>query len=244
VKEGVRAVRFGLLVALSLGGMRDARAQAHPRSAMDSILAVCVAHDTSTRWREVSARWGDARTDRWRDSTLRQRLLALRDSDQVVRSAPSLADSLRDSSFVRRMARRDSLDRRALLEIIAAHGWPGRSLVGSEAASAAFLIAQHNDSLQPRALALMRAMPAGEVSPADLALLEDRVRVHRGEKQRFGTQMHPTPDGRALAFDPIEDPAHLEERRAAAGLPPLSTYRCLMRASYGRDVLAPEIPQY
>jgi len=42
-----------------------------------------------------------------------------------------------------------------------------------------------------------------------------------------------------MTFDPIADVAHLDARRAAAGLPPLTSYLCLMRVMYGREVVDP-----
>lgn len=209
------------------------------RSALDSIAATCMARDTSTAWQRVSAAWADERDSTWRNDSLRRQLIALAERDQAVRNAPALADSMRDSAFVRRMAERDSIDAAALRAIIDRYGWPSRSLVGAKGASAAFLVAQHNPSLQHEALRLMRALPPGEVSPSDLAMLEDRVRVSDGQPQRYGTQLHESDDGRTMVFDPIEDVAHLEERRAAAGLPPIPVYRCLMRAYSGREVQPP-----
>lgn len=37
---------------------------------------------------------------------------------------------------------------------------------------------------------------------------------------------------RALAMQPVEDPAGLDARRAAMGLMPLALYRCVLGASY------------
>jgi hypothetical protein len=208
-------------------------------SALDSVVAACAARDTSTAWQRVSAAWTDERDSTWSNDSLRRQLIALGQRDQAVRDAPAIADSMADTAFVRRMAQRDSADAAELRAIIARYGWPGRSLVGAKGASAAWIVAQHNPSLEHEALRLMRALPAGEVSPGDLAMLEDRVRVHDGQPQRYGTQLHQGDDGRTLVFDPIEDVAHLDERRAAAGLPPMPVYRCMMRAYSGREVPPP-----
>jgi hypothetical protein len=37
-----------------------------------------------------------------------------------------------------------------------------------------------------------------------------------------------------MTLRPVEDAAHLDERRAAVGLPPMADYRCLMGATYGK----------
>jgi len=86
----------------------------------------------------------------------------------------------------------------------------------------------------------MQALPPGEVSPTDLAMLEDRVRVGDGLPQRYGSQLRPGEDGRTLRFDPIEELPGLEERRARVGLPPLAVYICMMRGMYGREIIAPQ----
>jgi len=85
---------------------------------------------------------------------------------------------------------------------------------------------------------LMRALPPAEVPPGDFAMLEDRVRVHDGQPQRYGTQLSLDGTG-PMRFDPIEDLEHLDARRAEAGLPPLDVYSCMLRAFYGRDVVRP-----
>lgn len=103
--------------------------------------------------------------------------------------------------------------------IVETSGWPTISAIGPEASQAAWLLVQHADhrpDFQAHCLELMKALPEGEVSPRNIAYLEDRVRVARGEPQLYGTQFYKT-DG-PLRPQPIEDEAHLEERRAAMGL--------------------------
>jgi len=209
------------------------------RSAMDSTVEACVAADTATRWKQVQMAWSAGQGERGTNDSLRARLLALAQRDQAMRTAPSMADSLANPDFGRRLMARDSADAAELMEIVARHGWPTRREVGAEAASAAWMVAQHNEHVRHEALRLMQALPPGEVSPADLAMLDDRVRTGDGLPQRFGTQLKPGDDGRTMRFDPIDDLHGLEERRAGAGLPPLAVYICMMRAMYGREIVPP-----
>lgn len=113
-----------------------------------------------------------------------------------------------------------------LAEIIDEYGWPTRSLVGAEGATAAWVIAQHSDldvEFQERALELMRnAVADGEADPTELAYLEDRVAANHGEPQIYGTQIGCV-DGEAVP-GPIADEEDVEERRAEMGLQPLSEY--------------------
>lgn len=226
----------GALAAVLVLAPALAAAQAPARG--DSIVAACMAKDTATMWSRVAARWSADSDSRWANDSLRRALLALGRADQAVRPASHLADSMVSPDFAARMARRDSADARALQTIIDRFGWPTRSLVGVAAADAAFFIAQHNTSLHEEALALMRALPAGEYSPTEFAMLEDRVRVGKGLPQRYGTQLSVAGAG-PMRFDSIEDLSGLAARRAAAGLPPLDLYRCMIGGMYGRPVLDP-----
>lgn len=111
-----------------------------------------------------------------------------------------------------------------LSEQLQVAGWPLESVAGIEAAEAAWAIAQHTDhdpAFQAHCLELMRAaVAAGEAPAARLAYLEDRVRVALGRPQLYGTQEIQLP-GMDWELLPVEDPARLNERRAAVGLPAL-----------------------
>jgi hypothetical protein len=89
------------------------------------------------------------------------------------------------------------------------------------------LVIQHNWPLQERVLSLATSASAGEISPEKIAMLEDRVLVHQGKPQRFGTQFTLGADG-LFRFAPTTDTAGLDERRSAAGIPPLKLYVCLL----------------
>ncbi|MCM2386742.1 hypothetical protein NBG84_00180 [Streptomyces sp. CWNU-1] len=114
-----------------------------------------------------------------------------------------------------------------LRDVIARYGWPGHALVGKEGAGAAWLLAQHSDrepDFQAECLDLLaRAVTAGDADVRHGALLEDRVRVHRGEPQVFGTQLFGQDDG-SLAPFPMIDPAGVGARRDAWGFEPLDDY--------------------
>jgi hypothetical protein len=149
------------------------------------------------------------------DDALRTELLELRDADQAFRAH---MNELMEEEHARSARIR---------EIVAEHGWPGRSLVGDDGASSAWLLAQHADhdpEFQARALELMRAaVEAGEADAGELAYLTDRVLVAQGRPQLYGTQFrHGGPQ-------PIEDPEHLDERRAAVGLEPFADYATRFR---------------
>ena len=114
-----------------------------------------------------------------------------------------------------------------LRQILAEHGWPGKSLVGEKGAHDAWLIAQHADhdpAFQRQALELLReAVARGEARPRELAYLTDRVRVNEGRGQVYGTQMRPDENGLPVS-QPVEDPERVDERRAEVGLEPFDQY--------------------
>ena len=128
-----------------------------------------------------------------------------------------------------------------LASVLDRHGWPLRSQVGEQAATAAWLLAQHagaQPEFQRRCLALLTESIAGrEADPGNLAYLTDRVLCAEGRPQRYGTQFWTVPDdtdatGR-LHARPIEDREHLDERRAAVGLGPFADYERHMIDGYG-----------
>ena len=103
-------------------------------------------------------------------------------------------------------------------------GWPGRSVVGDEAADAAWLILQHSigsPHLQRLGLSLLEAAAAvGEAPIGHVAMLEDRIRCNEGKGQRYGTQFDWDKDG-LLSPLPIDDETNVDKRRSEVGLAPL-----------------------
>lgn len=117
-----------------------------------------------------------------------------------------------------------------LREVLARVGWPGRALVGDDGASAAWRIVQHaigEPALLRGCLPLLqKAAAEGDADPAEVAMLEDRIRVSEGRPQRYGTQYDWNDDGSALVPTVgVEAPESLAERRAAVGLPPMQWRR-------------------
>jgi hypothetical protein len=106
--------------------------------------------------------------------------------------------------------------------VVREHGWPGRSLVGEEAAHAAWLLVQHADrdpDFQRECLDLLQAaVEPGDGSAQELAYLTDRVLLAEGKPQRYGTEF--TAGATAWEPQPLEDPDRVDERRASVGLQP------------------------
>ena len=108
------------------------------------------------------------------DDGLRAELLRRVEKDQVARKALD-ADAMREA---------DEENLPWLREVVAAHGWPAASLVGTDGAHAAWLLAQHADAdpaFQRRCLGLLAAaVEAGEATLLEYAYLTDRVLLAEG----------------------------------------------------------------
>lgn len=169
-----------------------------------------------------------------RDEALRAELLRMMAVDQEARRA-ALRPGLKDPAAVERLVEVDRLHTARLKEIVAKSGWPTISAVGADGAQAAWLIAQHADldpAFQEKCLALMEPLVSrGEASKSNFAYLTDRVLRARGKPQRFGTQFNRLPDG-TFELQPVEDPATLDARRAAMGMPPIAEQKALMNRKY------------
>lgn len=175
---------------------------------------------------------------------LREELLAMQVQDQAVRTgiAPPGDDRTAEELFAAWDAT-DARNQERMEEILDEFGWPGWSLVGEDGALAAWVIVQHADlwpELQERGLTmLMGAVQADDASPGDLAYLIDRVRVAKGLPQVYGTQVGADASGELAPRTPIEDPEHVDERRAAAGLGTLQAYYEEVRQSFERVAPSP-----
>src|ERR1043165_1783960 len=113
------------------------------------------------------------------DENLRRELLAMLEEDLSVREELAAEGSLFDG-YHRRMQAVHRRNAARLAEIIEQYGWPGRGLVGDDAARAAWMIVQHAISepdLQRRVLVLIKeAAASGEAPLWQAAMLEDRIR--------------------------------------------------------------------
>lgn len=155
---------------------------------------------------------------------LREELLQMSKRDQEVRTVVEKGNvSQADYS---RWAAVDAANQKRLKQIVEQYGWPAASMVGTDGANAAWLLAQHADSdeaFQRRVLALMEPLvKTGEANAKDFAYLWDRTHY----PQRYGTQGTCVSPNQWQPFE-IEDIEHVEARRRDAGMPPLREYAAL-----------------
>jgi len=220
-------VAFALLYAAP-GALRSQQPAA-PQLARSSQR--CAA-DPASGWYRRQLTWlNDSRRD-WSNDSLRLTLIAAMGSDTAGLRAPQLGASLTAAAAA------GTIDTTVLLKLrdLARHReqpWPTRSVVGVAGARAALRIAALDSALERTALHRMMEAGPGEALPADVAVLEDGLRVRAGRGQLYGTQLREvTIDGVAtLVPMRIEDSSHVDMRRASASLPPLAVGICLAKAA-------------
>jgi hypothetical protein len=170
------------------------------------------------------------------DARLRAELLAMAAEDSRVREELVREGTIWEE-YHPRMAEVHERNAARLIEIIAEHGWPGRSLAGEDGAEAAWRVLQHaigNPPLQRRGVALLEEAAArGEVPRWQVAYLTDRVRYFEGKPEIYGTQYELDADGETMP-SPIEDPDRVDERRRSVGLGTLEENTRRMRAASTR----------
>jgi len=111
-------------------------------------------------------------------------------------------------------------------EVIAEHGYPGKSLVGSNYMGTAFLVIQHsNQEAQEKYLPLLKqAADDGELRWSSVALMIDRVLLGQGKKQTYGSQVNTDQETGEYYFGAIENPYQIDSIRNSVGLGPLQSY--------------------
>lgn len=161
------------------------------------------------------------------NTELTSELIKMAEADQAMRTKAQSGEIDWDDSV-------DKQNTARLKELVDNVGWPTIAKVGQQASQAAWLLAQHADHdpvFQQYCLDLMKQAEPGQVTPANIAYLEDRVRVNTGKPQLYGTQFYK--EGETFGPRPIEDEERIEERRAAVGLEPYSAYYEGMMKRYG-----------
>jgi glutathione S-transferase len=170
------------------------------------------------------------------DPDLRDELRKRVDQDQSARNAWIAAPQ--DKAAFQAMDKVDKDNLAWMKETFAKKGFPHANAVGLAGVSAAFTLVQHATSdipfMQSMLPQITARADAGELAKGDVAMLIDRLLRHEGKPQRYGTQ-YTTTNGRDFAsmkMDPVEDPAHLDQRRASMDLMPSADYQCMLSVYY------------
>ena len=132
-------------------------------------------------------------------------------------------EKFQDSVFTTHKAR--------LEKIFNEFGYPGYDLVGSEGSNNFWLMVQHSDrdiDFQSRVLEKLEIEVENKnADGSNYGLLTDRVKINKGEKQIYGTQVTYNAQGQAYP-KPLLDSVNVNKRRAEVGLDPLEEYLNMM----------------
>lgn len=194
--------------------------------AMGSTIAAaqrCTPPDTTAEWFTRQRAWLSDTRHEWPDDALRSALLSAAGVDGSrpltpqygVEPVAHAAVHLRDTT---------ALGQLRTLAATRGSTWPTRGVVGAHGVRAVWILAGQDTALQRTVLHRMMESGPDEALAADVAVLEDRVRLQSGRKQLYGSQLRMV--GGKLVPAPIEDSAHVDMRRDAAGLPPLRPAMC------------------
>lgn len=184
------------------------------------IALVVIAHETIDR--ELVALLPPA--------SVSEELLRLRRLDQEPRLAYGKIDFTALPADVAKAAHdavrvitesRDAANLARLKQLMPAEGWFTRSEYGDEAAQSAWLIVHHAINSETQfmkdVLARMeRLLSGGDINTQDYAYLYDRVAMHDGRRQRYGTQF--VCRDRAWTLYPVEEEGDIEARRREIGI--------------------------
>lgn len=185
-----------------------------------------------------------------RFAAVRAELLAIHEEDQKYREQleallkKTTLSSPEAQAVLRKMAAADATNLPKVEAILTQHGWLGPDEIGPKANGTLFLVIQHADlSVQEKYLPLMRAaVKAGKAHGGALALLEDRVALGEGRPQIYGSQLRSEGDG-PLYVQPIDDPDHVDERRAAVGLGPMAEYLKHWNLTWDLEAYKQQLPE-
>ena len=174
---------------------------------------------------------GQVTVDSRFDKDLVRQLEKIHQRDQLYRNRVKDIErrygrqSVEAEQNVRSMARADAANLIEVAEILEDKGWPSADVVGLKGGTTIFMVLQHAPvDIQAQYLPMVRqAVSDGNLAAKHMALMEDRIHVHRTGKQIFGSQIGQAKDGRYFVY-PIEDPENLARRRASVGLPPMEQY--------------------
>lgn len=180
-------------------------------------------------WRKGAQGWHMVRQE---ESALERELRAMRDADQQARFGDGKTSP---ETRIDEITAIDAKHLPRLKEIVAEHGWPRLSRVGTDGANHMWLLVQHMDAdidFQKKCLELMGAqVDKGEAVASEYAYLTDRVRVAEKRFQVYGTQWRRNAKGE---FEPhaIEDEKEVDARRKKVGLPTMAEYKKQLEALY------------
>jgi hypothetical protein len=219
--------RVAIALALSLAAPRIGVAQnaAAPKSSASGACTIV----PSAPWVKRQAEWFDESAHAWTNDSLRKALLSAAGISAPLKAPVQLGVQVAGKSSTLGSGADSVIGQLKTLASTRGSAWPTKSVVGAAGVHAVYLLAE-SDTMLARSV-LHRLMEAGPVeSPAaDVATLEDKLRILSGRKQLYGTQFRLDERGN-IVLAPMEDSSHADLRREDAGLPPFTLGLCLAKS--------------
>ena len=183
--------------------------------------------DSSGAWFRKQRAWLDESAKTWTNDTARTALLSAAGVDASRKLPVQLGWEINDAGAG--MSAEPAVAQLKALAATRGSVWPVRSVVGAAGVHAVYLLSARDTGLARASLHRMMEAGPDESPAADVAVMEDRLRLLSGRKQIYGTQFH---SGSSVGIElaPMEDSAHVDLRREDAGLPPFRVSACLARA--------------
>lgn len=120
-------------------------------------------------------------------------------------------------AFKQELALKDSMSFTRIDRILDVYGYPGKAIAGDASPIPFYILGFAPVPLKEKHLGkLLMAATRDDISMKSLAFFIDKLRLAKGEKQLYGTQYYLKKEEHILY--PVEDEAHLKERRASMGL--------------------------
>lgn len=167
-------------------------------------------------------------------SGIKKELFDIYQTDQLYRAemAKVKPTDLKIVELVNKQDSLDSINVKRVIVILDSMGYPLRSQFGDSAGLAAFFVIQHaNLNYQDKYLPLFeQAARNNEIEWKNVVYMIDRVRLKKGQKQLFGTQIQPLKDPKTgyltdkAEVAPIEDEKNVNTRRAKIELGTIEDY--------------------
>jgi hypothetical protein len=114
----------------------------------------------------------------------------------------------------------DSLNVIFVETVIKQYGYPGTTLVGTETNTAAWLVIQHSKDINQYIPIIKQAADKNELPFSKYAMMYDRFLLNQNKEQVYGSQctcrLLKTGKNECFVW-PIQDAAHVNERRKKAG---------------------------
>ena len=173
------------------------------------------------------------------DSTnLRTRLNTIMEIDQNSRKEfiKQLSENnpQKSKELALQMKKTDKENQQFVSELLDNCGWP-KGLSG-ENNHTIFLVIDHaeTDYANKYFPYIKQQAELGIILKSDLATLQDRIMLKKGQKQLYGTQTFKV--GAVIHVWPVENIDGLSERRKAMGLPPMDEYIQIVKNRYRSEV--------